>query len=79
MEKERVYQCLETPHIILLFLDKTFVNEIIMVEKKRRIKFHDIDFGNFLGIVGVFLLITENPVTKIGGLFYQNTIAILSG
>ena len=45
----------------VLFVPKTFVGEVIIVDTNRRIKGPDIDFVEFLQFFGIFLLITANP------------------
>ena len=62
-----------------LFLTKTFINKVITVETNRRIEAHNLDFGEFLGFSGIWLLTTENPVTNLAEYLSKNLIDIFSG
>ena len=61
-----------------LFLPKTFVVEILLVETNKTIKGPDLDFGEFLRFIGIWLLMTSNPGTNRADYFSENPIDIFS-
>ena len=63
----------------VLFLPKRFFNEVIMVETNRIIKGPDLDFGQFLHFIWIWLLITANPDTNRAEYFSKKTIFISMG
>ena len=54
-----MHQCLDLPHSIFNLSAKKFVNEAILVDTKRIIKGPDLDFGDFLQLIGIYLLMPE--------------------
>ena len=52
-----------------LFLPKKFVGEFIMVHTNSIVKGPNLDFGGFLRLIGIWMLITENPGTNWTGYF----------
>ena len=50
-----------------------------MLDTNRIIKVHDIDSGEFLRLIGIWMLITENPGINRVEYFRKNTIDIFSG
>ena len=63
----------------VLFLTKTFVDKVIMVETNRRTQSPDVEFGDFLHYIGICRLITENLGTNRAEYFNNNSIDISSG
>ena len=63
----------------VLLLPKFFFDEVIMVDSNRIIKFPDIEFGQLLRFIGIWLLMTENPGTNRAEYFRKNPIDIFSG
>ena len=61
------------------FLPIFFVNEVILVETNRRIKGPDPDFGEFPRLIGIWMLMTENPGTNWTDYFSENPIDLFSG
>ena len=57
----------------VLFLPKTFVYEVILVETKRIFKVPDLDFGEFLRFIGIWMLIKANPVMNRAEYFSEKT------
>ena len=52
-----MHQCLDLPHSIFPLSAKKNVGGVILVETNRIIKGPDIDFGEFLRIIGVWVLV----------------------
>ena len=48
----------------VLFPPKTFVIEVIPVDTKKIIKGSNLDFGEFLWFIGIWMLMTSNPGTN---------------
>ena len=63
----------------VLFMPTTFVDEVILADTNRIIKGPDLEFGEFLRFIGIWLLMTENPGTKWTEYFSENPIDIFSG
>ena len=63
----------------VLFLTKTFFNEVILVDTNRIIKGPNLEFGGFLGFIGIRWLRTEKCGTNGAEYFSKNTIDILVG
>ena len=76
---EECISVLTYPTEFSLFLVKTFVNEVIMVETNRRIKGPDLDIGEFLQFIGIWLLMTAKPGTNRADYFRINPIDIFNG
>ena len=62
-----------------LFLPHTFVIEVIMVDTNKIIKIPGIYFGKFLRFIGIWMLMTSNPVTNGAEYFSEKPIDIFSG
>ena len=72
MVQTRNHECLELRHRICTLPAKTFVNEVIMVETNIIIKGPDLEFGEFLQLLGIYMLMTENSGTNWEDYFSQN-------
>ena len=61
-----------------LLLPKTFANEVILVDTNKIIKGPDIDFGEFLQFIGLWILMTANPETNQLELFSEHITDVFS-
>ena len=60
-------------------MPKTFFDEFILVETNRMIKGLDIRFGEFLRLIGIWMLMTANPSTNQAKYFIKNPIDLFVG
>ena len=67
-------QCLDLPQSIRPLSTRFFVGEFIMVDTNRIIKGPNLDFGEFLRFISIWISITENPCTNWSEYFSKNPI-----
>ena len=63
----------------LYYLYHFFPDEVILVDTNRILKVPDIEFGEFLRFIGIWMLMTENPGTNWEKYFRKNPIDLFSG
>ena len=74
-----MHQFLDLPQIIFTLNACNFLDKIIMVETYRTIKGPYLDFGEFLWVIGIWVLMKANPGTNWTDYFSKNPIDIFSG
>ena len=63
----------------VLFLPQTFVVEVILVDTNKIIKGPDLDFGEFLRFIVIWMLMISNPGTNQEEYFSKKPIDMFSG
>ena len=77
--EQRIHQYIELPQIIFPINAKNLFDEVILVDTNRRIKVPDLDYGEFLWFIGIWLFMTANPDTNCAEYFSKNPIDVFSG
>ena len=78
-DEQRIHQYLDLPHSVCSLPAEKLVEEVILVETNKIIKVPDLDFGDFLRFIGIWLLMTSKPGTNWADYFSENSIDILVG
>ena len=74
-----MHQYLDLPYSICPLSAKSVFDEVNMVETDRKIKGPYLEFSEFLRLIGIWILMTENPGTNWTEYFSENPMDIFSG
>ena len=79
MEWKKMHECHDLAHSICPLPSYNFFDEVILVNTNRIIEGPDLDFGESLWFIGIWMLITGKPGTKWADYFSKKPIDIFSG